>query len=563
MPRRRICLLVLVSLLWPLPAVRAEPLPLSQLVPLTATPLELIEALTPDETVSRTLTIANTGAVPRSVHLTLTSKDAEQPSFTTDYRLLVVAPQPSTEAATLITVLEGMDDVTYGCWAAQDGTPTVNDLLAWDAVLVGNGALWEAAGIASDGLGNALADYIDLGGKVIDTQLVQASGDFGLTGRYLAAGYAPVSPASGRLSGARQIDMAVPGHALVKGLSALTVNTPLVLSPVAGAVVPARVAGTDTPFLAANDDVVFINAQFFGRGAWGTGDLAALLRNTLHWLCGEREPWLSVAPKEALLGPGDMLTVTVTLSTVGLSATQVLLASLDVSDSAGGAPMLTIPIELAVLNDLNMGRLGGVVSANRPAGPFPGAVVQAQPANGSVQTCSADEHGRYRFWLTPGVYEVRVTVPDYQPVAQSIIIAPQGRSTYDVPLIHDAPWLRLADTHLAAREGGPQTLMLQLANDGVRPLDYALAVKNLPAWVSATPSGGQLAPGESAMLTFPFDSSAALPGWNVARLALITNDPWQSPDALMLYLQTGHAVMMPALSRLGATDAHPPDGQLD
>lgn len=549
MPRRCIWLLLLIALLWPPAVVWAEPLSLDETIPLTVTPIELIEALVPDETVSRTLTITNTDAVPRSIYLTVTDEGVEGLSLITDYRLLVVAPQPSTEAALLMTVLEGMNDVTYDFWAAQDGAPTVSDLLVWDAVLVGNSALWEAGGITSDRLGNALADYIDLGGKVIDTQLVQANTDFGLTGRYFAAGYAPVSPASGRLSGASAIAITMPGHTLVEGLSSLTVNAPLVLSAVDGAVVPARVAGTDIPFLAANDDVVFINAQFFTRGAWGTGDLAALLHNALRWLCGPREPWLSVAPQEALLAPGDALDVTATFSSAGLSATQVYLASLDVSDSGGGAPILTIPIELAVLNDLNMGRLGGVVSANRPAGPFSGAVVQAQAASGPVQMCPADEHGRYRLWLTPGVYEVRVTVPNYQPVEQSIAISSQGRSTYDVPLIYDAPWMHLSGTHLSTMAGGPQTLTLQLANDGVQALDYALAIEGLPAWVSAAPSEGQLAPRESVTLTFPFDSAAAPPGWNVTRLALTTNDPWQSPDALMLYLQTGHAVMVPALSR--------------
>ena len=75
-----------------------------------------------------------------------------------------------------------------------NGEPGVSDLLAYQAVVLGNDILWN--NMDKIIVGDNLADYIDAGGKVIEGCYVQSFDAWGFAGRYMTDGYSPFTPAT-------------------------------------------------------------------------------------------------------------------------------------------------------------------------------------------------------------------------------------------------------------------------------------------------------------------------------------------------------------------------------
>lgn len=103
--------------------------------------------------------------------------------------------------------------------AASSATPTVASLLQYDAVLT-----WSDSPYGdSTALGNALADYIDQGGGVVQAAFISfpAAGS-NLDGRWRDGGYRPFSGAAAASAAALTPIYDVPGHVVLSGVPAFT-----------------------------------------------------------------------------------------------------------------------------------------------------------------------------------------------------------------------------------------------------------------------------------------------------------------------------------------------------
>jgi hypothetical protein len=73
-------------------------------------------------------------------------------------------------------------------WDGSATTPSLADLSAYDAVMVSS----DSAGFADvTALGDALADYVDAGGRVVATTFTTNDSGLGLSGRIVSGGYLP------------------------------------------------------------------------------------------------------------------------------------------------------------------------------------------------------------------------------------------------------------------------------------------------------------------------------------------------------------------------------------
>lgn len=212
-------------------------------------------------------------------------------------------------------------------------------------------------------------------------------------------------------------------------------------------------------------------------------------------------------------------------------------------------PRLIVSVEMAALADLTTGRLAGVIRSNRTGAPLADAQIQAQASGSDARLRTTDERGAYSFWLSPATYAVTVSATGYVTTQSNVLVPPQGLVTHDLTLVHDVPWLRLTPARVVAADdgAGPASLEVVVANAGSQPLSYALALDSLPAWVSIAPGDGLVAAGAAETIGVQVDASAAPPGWTVIAVPLASNDPWQSPAALRLYVRRGQAMMLPTM----------------
>jgi hypothetical protein len=500
------------------------------------TPGEIIAALPLGGTTTLPLTIANTGTEELVVDLWADGQSVSPLSLasTADYTMLLVTPRPDTGLDALQQVLNGLNDVAYAVWEPARGAPAVDDLLIYDVVLVGNRHLWEASGVNPEALGNALADYIDLGGKVIDTQLVHADSDSGLVGRYIAEGYAPVTSATGYVVGDFQVEIVDAAHPLMDQVASMSTHARLNVTARSEAAVPAVYAGTSIPYVAANESVVFVNQQLFGDD-WGAGDLGPLLHNAVLWLCGERGPWVAVEPAYVSIAPGGSFEATVTLDSTDAHAPSVFAGKIHLDSNDPVDANLIVPVELAVLADLTTGRLAGVIRSNRTGAPLAGAHIEVQATGSDARLRTTDARGAYSFWLTPATYAVTVSAADYLAAEVNVTVTPQGRITHDVALVRDAPWLRLDETDFdcAVPLGWGCGHALVLHNDGTQPLEIAVALVEAADWMSVDRDSLTIAPGGQYKLYVTLDTAAfGQPQYARALLRLLSNDP-DAPEVIV------------------------------
>jgi hypothetical protein len=225
------------------------------------------------------------------------------------------------------TVLAAFPDLEVAAWDATRGTPTGEELLPYDVAIVGNDYPWTSAGLSSIEVGNALADYIDAGGKVINTLFVPDHAGWQLGGRYTSEGYAAFTPSTTDM---RAIPYSLgkvydPDHPIVDGVTTVH-DSPSIgighqnVSVAAGAT---RLADWDDGevFIAYNEDVVGIN-QLWYHGANWTGNVPELMHNAILYLSSGEVDWLSTEPASGTITSSGQQTVTITFDTRVASVTQ-------------------------------------------------------------------------------------------------------------------------------------------------------------------------------------------------------------------------------------------------
>ncbi len=183
----------------------------------------------------------------------------------------------------LRAALEACPGTDVTLWdAGANGNPDAGDLLAYDVVVIGNDLLWQT--MDKDIVGDALADYLDGGGKVLEGLYVQSFDEWGFGGRYMTGGYSPFTPATLDSWTTDTMTPVLAGHVLLQGVSAITDtwgHQNPGLAP--GAELVAKWARSGYPYVAARGAVVAFNQMLHEKASW-SGDVPSLLCNSLRYL---------------------------------------------------------------------------------------------------------------------------------------------------------------------------------------------------------------------------------------------------------------------------------------
>ena len=201
--------------------------------------------------------------------------------------VLLLSPDTTEgDITSLQNALAGYADLTVSVWDNDLGDPWAEALAPFDVVIIGNDILWDTASMDPVAVGDALADYIDGGGKVIESLYTQSYDEWGFGGRYMTGGYSPFTPATQDLWDPDDVAVVQGGHAVMQGVTAIHDNwghqDPGLQ---AGATLLAQWGSSNYNAVAVNDNVVAINMLIFHDADW-TGDVPTLLHNAIVWLCG-------------------------------------------------------------------------------------------------------------------------------------------------------------------------------------------------------------------------------------------------------------------------------------
>jgi PKD repeat protein len=195
----------------------------------------------------------------------------------------------TTDAFTLnpmVTALAGYGDIAaVDRFHTENSTPSLALLKQYDVVVAycsGNPYQDPAA------MGDALADYVDAGGKVVLAGHNWLSGNYGLGGRFESGGYDPYLSLDHTNSGYALLGTSEQGHRMLWGVQSLSsyFQQSLILAPGAR-LVASWDSGLD--LIASKGSVVGINCYVGGYLTYPTtGDLTTLLHNTVVYLTSPR-----------------------------------------------------------------------------------------------------------------------------------------------------------------------------------------------------------------------------------------------------------------------------------
>ena len=390
---------------------------------------------------------------------------------------------------------------------ARVTTPTLAELLPYEVVLTWSDL--EYANAAA--LGDVLADYVDAGGKVINSHF-SMSPDVGwaLAGRFVDESYVAMWGTTGYVHGC--LGTFDPLHPIMAGVSAVCdSNGAIGPSLTAGSSEVARWEGGEL-FVAAKDNrtVVSINAYYGIYDSW-TGQMPDVVHNAILWLATPAVPdplsWLGEDPSSGTVAAGACADVTVSFDSTGMSA-GTYAGTLLVDSNDPDTPQVTVPVDMTVLAPPS-----GVDFSWDPAEPvvnqeitFTGTAQGSEPltyvwdwGDGGAGGGAVATHA----YAAPGDYLVTLTVSnDCDSVTMQQVVH-----------VYAGPVLRLDPTSLAREQcpGVVGSVWLQVCNDG--DLDLVWGVETAPSWVSWAPSSGTVAPGACQNVESFFDSTGLAPGY--------------------------------------------------
>jgi uncharacterized repeat protein (TIGR01451 family) len=269
------------------------------------------------------------------------------------YDVLLVSPDSTGgDISVLLATLGAYGDLNVTVWDNTQGNPTPADMAPYGVVFIGNDVTWDSEGLDKVVIGNAVADYIDGGGKVVESLYVQSFDQWGFAGRYMTDGYSPFTPASLDNWNPDTMNILEPMHPVMAGVTSIGDNwghqNPG-LAP--DAMLLAGWSSSGYNAVAVNDDVVALNQLIFSAADW-TGDVGILLHNAIVWLAEEPVsvdfPWVSEVPTQGLVFPGECMPVEVTFASSGLEPGDYA-ADLIIHSNDPDTPTTTLNTSLTVL----------------------------------------------------------------------------------------------------------------------------------------------------------------------------------------------------------------------
>jgi len=233
--------------------------------------------------------------------------------------ILIVTPDSTGgDISPLLAVLATYPDLNVTVWDNTAGSPTSTDMAPYDVVMIGNDLTWESQSLDKAAIGNAVADYIDAGGKVIESLYVQSFDAWGFSGRYMTDGYSPFTVASLDSWTADTMSIIEPSHPVMAGVTSVADNWGHQNPGLAvGATSLATWTNSGYQAVAANENVVALNQLIFASADW-TGDVGLILHNAAQWLAGGQAeiPWLSEDPITGTLPADSTYVIDVTFDTM-------------------------------------------------------------------------------------------------------------------------------------------------------------------------------------------------------------------------------------------------------
>jgi hypothetical protein len=176
-------------------------------------------------------------------------------------------------------------------WDTGVSAPSLANLMAYDVVLVGNRTPWSESAASAVAVGNVLADYIDAGGKVIDTNFIHdyfvSTYTWYLEGDYIDLNYGPFTQSTAENGGPNTLNVVDSSHPVMSGVTAITENILVVnvgLQPGAS-LLATWSCGYNAIAVSADEQVVGINMTVYGD-ADNTGNAGVLIHNSVVWLHG-------------------------------------------------------------------------------------------------------------------------------------------------------------------------------------------------------------------------------------------------------------------------------------
>jgi hypothetical protein len=300
--------------------------------------------------------------------------------------------------------LEALPDLRVTLWDGAPETLSGAVLAPYDVVIVGNDYPWSTAGLTPETVGDALADYMDAGGRVIDTLFAHDYDGWHLAGRYISQGYAPFTTATASKTALPySLGMVYdPGHPIMDNVTAVTDTPATGISHQDVGIAPGAIRLADwnsgQVYVAYKDNLVGINQSWYHGANW-TGDVPKLMHNAILFLAGGDAEWLSVVPAQGEIAPASSLVVSLTLdagdssvAALGRYHARLYLEN----DTPYGNP--AVPVTMTVLASSVCTSVVGVewTLVNT------GTIEPGTPVNFVAEILPADAPGPYRYAIDYG-----------------------------------------------------------------------------------------------------------------------------------------------------------------
>ena len=302
-------------------------------------PLEA--SVCPSETATVDLSVCDVGTAP----LRWSAAEVPGPPPAGGPRVLLLAADVDGRYGSPIhTLLEAMGDLgPVDLFDAYTATPTLQQLEAYDVVVTWSD-LWYVDPV---GTGNVLADYVDVGGKVIHLAFSMVGGEGNLQGRFIDQSYAAMK--GGRSFTPSCLGATDPSHDLMAGVTQVCDSYRAGSSQVTPGSTAVAYWQDGEILVAAKDDksAVSIGGYVGHYGQW-TGQMPELIHNAVLWLAGGGLYWLREWPRQGTVQPGECTAVTVHFDGRGLAVGSYA-GQLAIDSNDPATPQVLLPVALTVL----------------------------------------------------------------------------------------------------------------------------------------------------------------------------------------------------------------------
>jgi hypothetical protein len=258
-----------------------------------------------------------------------------------DLRLLLLGSGELDEIQAQLLAFS--DITTVDIFDGENGTPTLTDLAAFNVVILANNFPYQNP----EAVGDVLADYVDIGGGVIQTEASFVEG-YNITGRFIDDSYAVFHLDTGPV-GEAHLGTFDAYHPIMEGVTAaqcdLVSNTTLM----PGAQWVADWDNGRTCVATNGNQVVGVNVFVAKNGYW-SGDVDIILHNAAQWIVS-RVAWLDVVPMAGTVSAGGSVGLLVTFNASGLTQGEYS-ALIHVNSNDPATPQFSVTVGLHIHDTL-------------------------------------------------------------------------------------------------------------------------------------------------------------------------------------------------------------------